>query len=88
VAELVVDHASLRTAGSGIQTCAQSLPGSGWVATSDPGSHQVAVTIEHAAALVSRQVLGAAAEMFRVGQRVLDASAEYAAVDRALRATR
>lgn len=87
MAELVVDHASLRTVGSGIQACAQSLPGSGWPATSDPGSHQVAVTIEHAAALVSRQVLGAAAEMFRVGQRVLDASAQYAAADRALRTT-
>lgn len=84
MAELVVDHASLRTAGSGIRSTAQSMPAFRWSADCDPGSSQVAAAAEHAAALVTSQVLGAAAEMFRIGQRVLDASTDYAAADRAL----
>lgn len=82
--ELVVDHAAMRTAGNGIRAAAQALPEVRWDASSDPGSHQVAAAIEHAAALVTRQVLGAAAEMFRIGQRATEASDTYAAVDRAL----
>ncbi|MCG7286951.1 hypothetical protein MHY85_13325 [Cellulomonas sp. ACRRI] len=82
--ELTVNHSAVTAAGGGIRTAAQLMPGPGWGPSCASGSPAVDAALASLSVTVGEQLLGAAAEMFRLGQGAVSAVDVYRTTDAAL----
>jgi hypothetical protein len=84
VSDLLIDAPAICEAGAGIRDVSRMMPDPGWGPSCASGSADVDAALRALTPGVVNQLLGAAGEMFRIGQGTADAVQVFLDTDAAI----